>query len=76
MVSIFRVLLSLSIKELDNLTAIPDECIRSENVNLLARELTQIYLSKGYITARIQFIPPETDDELGLDVTEGFIGKN
>lgn len=65
----------LSIKELDNLTAIPDECIRSENVNLLARELTQIYLSKGYITARIQFIPPETDDELGLDVTEGFIEK-
>ncbi|CNH85822.1 hemolysin activator protein [Yersinia frederiksenii] len=48
----------------------------SNEINqLLARELTQIYLSKGYITARIQFIPPKTDDELGLDVTEGFIEK-
>lgn len=65
----------LSIKELDGLSTIPEQCIRSDDVNLLARELTQIYLSKGYITARIQFIPPDADGELGLDVTEGFIEK-
>lgn len=65
----------LSIKELDNLSAIPEQCIHSDNINLLARELTQLYLTKGYITARIQFIPPDSDGELGLDITEGFIEK-
>ncbi|WP_145594824.1 ShlB/FhaC/HecB family hemolysin secretion/activation protein [Yersinia aleksiciae] len=59
--------------DLNNLTALPEQCIGSENVNLLARELTHIYLTKGYITARVQFIPPNAEGALGLDVTEGFI---
>ncbi|CCV28278.1 TPA: ShlB/FhaC/HecB family hemolysin secretion/activation protein [Yersinia enterocolitica] len=63
----------LSTKELESLTAIPEQCISSENINLLARELTYLYLANGYITARIQFIPTDADGELGLDVTEGFI---
>ncbi|CRF15547.1 hemolysin activator protein [Yersinia enterocolitica] len=63
----------LTATDLESLSAIPEQCINSEHVNLLARELTQLYLSKGYITARIQFIPPDEEDELGVDVTEGFI---
>ncbi|HEI6850006.1 TPA: ShlB/FhaC/HecB family hemolysin secretion/activation protein [Yersinia enterocolitica] len=59
--------------DLESLSVIPDQCINSEHVNLLARELTQLYLSKGYITARIQFIPPNEENELGVDITEGFI---
>ncbi|CNI79862.1 ShlB/FhaC/HecB family hemolysin secretion/activation protein [Yersinia bercovieri] len=61
--------------DLTQLSAIPEKCIGSENVNMLARELTHIYLTKGYITTRIQFIPTDTDGELGLNVTEGFIEK-
>ncbi|MBS0056266.1 ShlB/FhaC/HecB family hemolysin secretion/activation protein [Yersinia sp. Marseille-Q3913] len=61
--------------DLSHLSAMPEQCIGSENVNMLARELTHIYLTKGYITTRIQFIPTDTDGELGLNVTEGFIEK-
>ncbi|CNH50815.1 ShlB/FhaC/HecB family hemolysin secretion/activation protein [Yersinia kristensenii] len=63
----------LTSTDLESLSAIPDQCINSEHVNLLARELTQLYLSSGYIMARIRFIPPDDEGELGLDVTEGFI---
>ncbi|CNI03045.1 ShlB/FhaC/HecB family hemolysin secretion/activation protein [Yersinia pekkanenii] len=65
----------LTTADLESLSAIPEQCIGSENVNLLARELTQIYLSKGYIMARVQFVPPDAEGELGLDITEGFIEK-
>ncbi|MDN0107885.1 ShlB/FhaC/HecB family hemolysin secretion/activation protein [Yersinia rochesterensis] len=63
----------LTSTDLESLSVIPDQCINSEHVNLLARELTQLYLSNGYIMARVQFIPPDEEGELGLDVTEGFI---
>ncbi|AIN17380.1 hemolysin secretion/activation ShlB/FhaC/HecB family protein [Yersinia rochesterensis] len=63
----------LTSTDLESLSAIPDQCINSAHVNLLARELTQLYLSSGYIMARIRFIPPDDEGELGLDVTEGFI---
>ncbi|AHK18917.1 hemolysin activation protein [Yersinia pseudotuberculosis] len=59
--------------DLNELSAIPEQCIHSENINLLTRELTNIYMDKGYITARIQFIPPDADGKLGLDITEGFV---
>lgn len=59
--------------DLETLSPMPEQCIGSANVNLLARELTQLYLNKGYITTRVQFIPPDEEDELGFDVTEGFI---
>lgn len=59
--------------DLNELSAIPEQCIHPENINLLTRELTNIYMDKGYITARIQFIPPDADGKLGLDITEGFV---
>ncbi|AJI90097.1 ShlB/FhaC/HecB family hemolysin secretion/activation protein [Yersinia pestis] len=59
--------------DLSELSAIPEQCIHPDNINLLTRELTHIYMDKGYITARIQFIPPDADGKLGLDITEGFV---
>jgi hemolysin activation/secretion protein len=63
----------LTDEDFDSLTKIPEDCINSTDANLLARELTAIYISKGYITTRIQFIEPNANGELGLDVIEGFI---
>ncbi|AJJ57470.1 hemagluttinin repeat family protein [Yersinia pseudotuberculosis YPIII] len=59
--------------DLSELSASPEQCIHPDNINLLTRELTHIYMDKGYITARIQFIPPDADGKLGLDITEGFV---
>jgi hemolysin activation/secretion protein len=65
----------LSAKDLATLSALPERCISSNDINRLTRELTRLYLDKGYITARVQFIRPNAEGELGLRVTEGFIEK-
>ncbi|CAM3398523.1 XhlB, XhlA hemolysin secretion/activation protein (TpsB) [Xenorhabdus nematophila ATCC 19061] len=63
----------LSIRDLNTLSALPDSCITSNNINELSAEITNLYIAKGYITARVQFIPPNSNGELGLNVVEGFI---
>ncbi|WP_256384869.1 ShlB/FhaC/HecB family hemolysin secretion/activation protein [Photobacterium toruni] len=61
--------------DLENITPISHDCITTATLNLLAREVTQLYLDKGFITARVQFIQPNKDGELGVQVIEGFIEK-
>ncbi|CDL85102.1 ShlB/FhaC/HecB family hemolysin secretion/activation protein [Xenorhabdus szentirmaii] len=63
----------LSMTELKTLSALPDHCITSNNINTLSAEITNLYIDKGYITARVQFIPPNADGELGINVIEGFV---
>ncbi|MDN0086486.1 ShlB/FhaC/HecB family hemolysin secretion/activation protein [Yersinia nurmii] len=61
--------------DLESLTALPKNCISSNDINQLTREITHLYISKGYVTARVQFIQPNQDGELGINITEGFIEK-
>ncbi|PHM73100.1 ShlB/FhaC/HecB family hemolysin secretion/activation protein [Xenorhabdus kozodoii] len=63
----------LSLKDLNTLSALPDSCITSNDINKLSAELTNLYIAKGYITARVQFIPPNIRGELGINVVEGFV---
>ncbi|WP_445495949.1 POTRA domain-containing protein [Photorhabdus sp. SF281] len=65
----------LSVRKLNTLSALSPECISSHDINRLSHELTKLYISKGYVTARIQFIAPDADGELGINVIEGFIEK-
>jgi len=65
----------LSAADLSALSALPQQCISSNDINRLSRELTRLYVAKGYITARVQFIRPNKQRELGLRVNEGFIEK-
>ncbi|MER2373139.1 ShlB/FhaC/HecB family hemolysin secretion/activation protein [Photorhabdus laumondii] len=65
----------LSVRDLSTLSALSPACISSHDINRLSHELTHLYISKGYITARVQFIAPNTDGELGLNVIEGFVEK-
>ncbi|EAQ9952383.1 ShlB/FhaC/HecB family hemolysin secretion/activation protein [Salmonella enterica] len=65
----------LSPDELSALSALPKQCISSNDINRLTRELTHLYIQKGYITTRVQIVRPDSQGELGLSVTEGFIEK-
>ena len=65
----------LSLRDLRALDPLPTHCIRSRDVNHLAKQLTALYLEKGYITARVQFLRPNARGELGVRVTEGFIER-
>lgn len=65
----------LSPADLSALSALPENCISSNDINRLTRELTRLYVQKGYITARVQIVRPNSQGELGLSVTEGFIEK-
>ncbi|QPR29462.1 ShlB/FhaC/HecB family hemolysin secretion/activation protein [Edwardsiella hoshinae] len=65
----------LSLRDLAALDALPMQCIRSRDVNRLAKQLTALYLDKGYITARVQFLRPNARGELGVRVTEGYIER-
>ncbi|MGR3808817.1 ShlB/FhaC/HecB family hemolysin secretion/activation protein [Pasteurella testudinis] len=58
---------------LADLTPIPQDCISDENVNRLIRELTQRYLDRGYITARIVFAPLDENRTLRLHAVEGVV---
>ncbi|KJG57137.1 hypothetical protein UA38_11190 [Photobacterium kishitanii] len=59
--------------DLNKITALPLKCITANNLNNLARELTQLYINKGYITSRVEFIQPNARGELGVQVIEGFV---
>ncbi|MBI6547662.1 ShlB/FhaC/HecB family hemolysin secretion/activation protein [Xenorhabdus lircayensis] len=63
----------LSLSELNTLSALPDSCITSNDINKLSAEITNLYIAKSYITARVQFIPPNPNGELGINVVEGFV---
>ncbi len=63
----------LSPKDFEKLTPINDSCILPEDVNQLIREITGLYISKGFVTARIVLIQPGIYGELGLDIIEGEI---
>ena len=65
----------LSPTDLSALSALPENCISSNDINRLTRELTRALCAKGYITARVQIVRPNSQGELGLSVTEGFIEK-
>ncbi|QAV22230.1 ShlB/FhaC/HecB family hemolysin secretion/activation protein [Proteus hauseri] len=65
----------LSETDLDSLSSLPEQCIKSVHVNRLVKELTQHYLQRGYITARVQFLRPNENQELGLYVIEGFVER-
>ncbi|WFQ79085.1 ShlB/FhaC/HecB family hemolysin secretion/activation protein [Xenorhabdus sp. SF857] len=63
----------LSLGDLNTLSALPDSCITRNDINTLSAEITNLYIAKGYITARVQFIPPNANGELGINVVEGFV---
>ena len=63
----------LSAKDFAKLTPIANDCILAEDVNRLIRELTGLYISKGYVTARILLLQPGVYGELGLEIMEGEI---
>ena len=63
----------LSPKDFAKLTPIASDCIMAEDVNRLIRELTGLYISKGYVTARIVLLQPGVYGELGLEIIEGEI---
>ncbi|PHM44929.1 XhlB, XhlA hemolysin secretion/activation protein [Xenorhabdus mauleonii] len=63
----------LPLSDLNTLSALSDNCITSNDINKLSAEITNLYIARGYITARVQFIPPNQDGELGINVVEGFI---
>lgn len=65
----------LNEKDLDSLSPLPEHCIKSIHINRLAKELTQRYIQHGYITARIQFLRPNENKELGLYAIEGFVER-
>ncbi|RSD29742.1 ShlB/FhaC/HecB family hemolysin secretion/activation protein [Vibrio pectenicida] len=63
----------LSEKDFAKLTPIANDCILAEDVNRLIRELTGLYISKGYVTARVLLLQPGVYGELGLEIMEGEI---
>lgn len=63
----------LTSQDLEKLTALPKNCITTTDINRLVKEITQLYIDKGYITARVRFIAPDRSGELGLQIVEGFI---
>ncbi|OAT34830.1 ShlB/FhaC/HecB family hemolysin secretion/activation protein [Proteus myxofaciens] len=65
----------LNENDLDSLSPLPEHCIKSIHINRLVKELTQRYIKKGYITARIQFLRPNENGELGLYAIEGFVER-
>ncbi|WP_207967738.1 ShlB/FhaC/HecB family hemolysin secretion/activation protein [Yersinia pseudotuberculosis] len=65
----------LSSQDLNQIDHILGECISENDINSLAKEVTRLYLSKGYLAARVNFIPLNNAGELGLNVTEGIVEK-
>ncbi len=65
----------LSSEDLNKVDDILGECISEDDINTLAKEVTRLYLVKGYLAARVNFIPLNNAGELGLNVTEGVVEK-
>lgn len=65
----------LSLPDLNKLDDVLGECISESDINALAKEVTRSYLDKGYLAARVNFIPLNSLGQLGLNVTEGIVEK-
>ncbi len=65
----------LSSQDLNKVDDILSECIDEDDINTLAKEVTRLYLMKGYLAARVNFIPLNNLGQLGLNVTEGIVEK-
>lgn len=65
----------VSIKYIELLNNINNGCVKYYDINSLAKDLTNQYINKGYITARVRFMPINSRGELGLSVTEGIVEK-
>ncbi|BCU90506.1 hemolysin activator protein [Yersinia pseudotuberculosis] len=65
----------LSLPDLNKLDDVLGECISESDINALAKEVTRSYLDKGYLAARVNFIPLNSLRQLGLNVTEGIVEK-
>ncbi|WP_340611596.1 ShlB/FhaC/HecB family hemolysin secretion/activation protein [Xenorhabdus bharatensis] len=63
----------LSSSDLKTLSPISNNCITSNNINRLTSEITNLYVQKGYVTARVKLVPPDYEKKLGIHVIEGFI---
>ncbi|PHM60492.1 XhlB, XhlA hemolysin secretion/activation protein [Xenorhabdus stockiae] len=63
----------LSSSDLKTLSAISNNCITSNNINRLTSEIINLYVQKGYVTARVKLVPPDYEKKLGIHVIEGFI---
>ncbi|PHM50542.1 ShlB/FhaC/HecB family hemolysin secretion/activation protein [Xenorhabdus sp. KK7.4] len=63
----------LSSSDLKTLSPISNSCITSNNINRLTSEITNLYVQKGYVTARVKLVPPDYEKKLGIHVIEGFI---
>lgn len=53
----------------------PGRCITIDDANQLARNITNAYLTKGYVAARVSFLPRNSKGELGLNINEGVIER-
>lgn len=65
----------LSLPDLNKLDDVLGECISESDINALAKEVTRSYLDKGYLAARVNFIPLNSLGQLGLNVTEGIVER-
>ncbi|EKA28029.1 ShlB/FhaC/HecB family hemolysin secretion/activation protein [Yersinia enterocolitica] len=65
----------LTTRELDKLNDLINYCISSNDLNTLAKKITRLYLDKGYLAARVSFIPLNTAGQLGINITEGIVEK-
>ncbi|MDA5489602.1 ShlB/FhaC/HecB family hemolysin secretion/activation protein [Yersinia kristensenii] len=65
----------LTTGELDKLNNLINDCISRNDLNTLAKEVTRLYLNKGYLAARVNFIPLNTAGQLGVNITEGIVEK-
>ncbi|ARB85270.1 MULTISPECIES: ShlB/FhaC/HecB family hemolysin secretion/activation protein [Yersinia] len=65
----------ISLKEIERLINVKSNCITNNDINALAKDITNEYIKKGYIAARVRFIPINAQGQLGLRVTEGIVEK-
>ncbi|MGH1474104.1 ShlB/FhaC/HecB family hemolysin secretion/activation protein [Yersinia proxima] len=64
-----------SIKYTEKLININNGCIKHNDINALAKDITSQYVKNGYIAARVRFIPINSRGQLGLSITEGIVEK-
>ena len=65
----------LSRKEVASLGELASDCLNNEELNRYSRGLTQLYLKKGYIAARVAAEGPDEQGVLILRVHEGRVEK-
>ncbi|MFL4555498.1 ShlB/FhaC/HecB family hemolysin secretion/activation protein [Yersinia kristensenii] len=65
----------LTTRELDKLNDFINNCISHNDLNSLTKEVIRLYLDKGYLAARANFIPLNNAGQLGINITEGIVEK-